>query len=85
MPIIRSGLDNKDASGGAMLGDASSRTAALRKQAIIWGQSQKETCATSLSAANQSKKPFMREHHLSKGFTKGVMEFMLVKNKDGIF
>jgi hypothetical protein len=73
------------ANGSMMLGDASSRTAALRKQAIIWGQTQKQTCATSLSAVNQSKKPLMSEHHLSKGFTSGVMEFMLVKNKDGIF
>ena len=85
MPIIRSGRDNTGANGSVMLGDASSRTAALRKQAIIWGQTQKETCATSMSSANQSKKPLMRENHLSKGFTNGVMEFMLVKNKDGIF
>jgi hypothetical protein len=85
MPIIRSGRDNTGANGSVLLGDASSRTAALRKQAIIWGQTQKETCSTSLSAANQAKKPFMSEQHLSKGFTSGVMEFMLVKNKDGIF
>lgn len=83
MPIIRSGLDNKDASGGSMLGDASSRTAALRKQAIIRGQLQKGDSAS--YSMNAPKKPLITEQHLGQGFTNGVMEFMLVKNKDGIF
>jgi len=85
MPIIRSGRDNTGVNGSMALGDASSRTASLRRQAIIWGQTQKETCATSMSTANQSKKPFINGDRLSRGFTSGVMEFMLVKNKDGIF
>ena len=70
---------------GSFYGDASYRTAMLRKQAIVKGQCQKETCATSMSTENQAKKPFIGEHHLEKGFTNGVMEFIQIKNKDGIF
>jgi len=80
--ILRSGADNTKSS---MYGDASYRTAFLRKQAIVKGQCQKETCATSSSAANQAKKPLISEHHLTKGFTNGVQEFILQKNPNGIF
>jgi len=80
--ILRSGTDNTKSS---MYGDASYRTAFLRKQAIVKGQCQKETCATSRSAENQAKKPLISEHHLTKGFTNGVEEYILIKNKNGIF
>ena len=80
--ILRSGTDNTKSS---MYGDASYRTAFLRKQAIVKGQCTKETCASSMSTENQSKKPLISEHHLTKGFTNGVEEFMLIKNKNGIF
>ena len=80
--ILRSGTDNTKSS---MYGDASYRTAFLRKQTIVKGQCQKETCATSKSAENQAKKPLISEHHLTKGFTNGVTEYMLIKNKNGIF
>jgi hypothetical protein len=80
--IIRSGTDNTKTS---MFGDASYRTAFLRKQAIVKGQCQKDTCATSSSTQNQAKKPLISEHHLTKGFTNGVQEYILIKNKNGIF
>jgi hypothetical protein len=68
---------------GSFYGDASYRTAMLRKQAIIKGQCQKETCATSLSAENQAKKPLISEHHLTKGFKNGVAEYILQKHPNG--
>lgn len=68
---------------GSFYGDSSYRTAMLRKQAIVKGQCQKDTCATSSSAANQAKKPLISEHHLTKGFTNGVAEYMLQKNPTG--
>ena len=80
MPITRAG-SNK----GSYYGDASYRTAFLRKQAIVKGQCTKETCSTFLSTENQFKKPFIGEHHLEKGFTNGITELVLIKNKDGIF
>jgi len=70
---------------GSFYGDASYRTAYLRKQAIVKGQYQKESPATSMSTANQVKNPFIGEHHLEKGFTNGVMEFIQIKNPSGIF
>ena len=80
--ILRAGMDNRKS---PMYGDASYRTAWLRKQAIQKGQYQKETAATSMSTENQAKKPLISEHHLTKGFDNGVKEFILMKNKDGFF
>ena len=78
MPIIRAGGTK-----GSFFGDASYRTAMLRKQAIVKGQCQKQTCTTSSLAVNQAKKPLISEHHLTKGFTNGVAEYMLQKNPNG--
>lgn len=78
MPITRAGNLK-----GSFFGDASYRTAMLRKQAIIKGQCQKETCATSSSAENQLKKPLISEHHLTKGFKNGVAEYFLQKHPNG--
>jgi hypothetical protein len=81
--ILRSGLDNTKSS---MYGDASYRTAFLRKQAIVKGQVQKTgNPETSMSTLAQSAKPLISEHHLTKGFTNGVQEFILQKNPNGIF
>jgi hypothetical protein len=80
--ILRAGLNSK---GGRDFGDASYRTAFLRKQAIQQGQYQKESAATSMSAANQLKKPLISEHHLTKGFDNGVKEFIVMKNPSGFF
>lgn len=80
--ILRAGIGSK---GGRDFGDASFRTAYLRKQAIISGQCQKETCATSMSATNQAKKPLISEHHLTKGFSNGVEEYIQLKNPAGFF
>lgn len=82
MSTILRGANNK----GSYYGDASYRTAHLRKKAICAGQSQKGgTCSLALSNENQLKKPFLSEHHLTKGFTNGVSEFIHIKNPDGIF
>jgi hypothetical protein len=72
---------------GSYYGDASYRTADLRKQAILSGQVQKTgNPATSMSAAAQATKPLISEHHLTKGFTNGVQEFFVLgKNPTGIF
>ena len=71
---------------GSFYGDASYRTAYLRKQAITSGQYQKtRNPATSMSSNARAKKPLISEHHLTKGFTNGVQEFMLIKNPTGIF
>ena len=65
-------------------GDASYRTAYLRKQAIISGQAQKTgNVQTSMSTQAQAKKPLISEHHLTKGFTNGVQEFIILKNPNG--
>ena len=80
--ILRAGMDNTKSPN---FGDASYRTAYLRQQAIKKGQYQKDTSTTSMSAANQLKKPLISEHHLTKGFDNGVKEFIVMKNKDGIF
>jgi hypothetical protein len=78
MPITRAG-----GSKGSFFGDASYRTAMLRKQAIVKAQCLKDTCAESLSAENQLKKPLISEHHLTKGFTNGVAEYILQKHPNG--
>ena len=70
---------------GSLYTDASWRTAAIRKNAILKGQMQKAIGAPGevLSAENQAKKPLISEHHLQKGFTSGVTEVLLGKNKNG--
>lgn len=70
---------------GSYYGDASYRTAYLRKQAIISGQKQKTGNNTFLSASAQAKKPLISEHHLTKGSTNGVLEVFMIKNSTGIF
>ena len=74
---------------GSYYGDASYRTAYLRKQAVIGLQLQKTgnppVRANVMTTANQAKKPLISEHHLTKGSTNGVMEFIHIKNKSGIF
>ena len=83
MPLsVRSAGGSK----GSFYGDASYRTAALRKQSILAGQRQKcgnvgpvGSCQI-LSGANALKKPFIGEHHLQKGFTSGVTEVISLKN-----
>jgi len=70
---------------GSYYGDASYRTAYLRKQAIISGQKQKTGDNTFQSAVAQAKKPLISEHHLTKGTSNGVMEVFMIKNPTGIF
>ena len=81
--ILRAGLNSK---GGRDFGDASYRTAYLRKQAILAGQAQKTgNIATTMSAVEQAKKPLISEHHLTQGFSNGVQEFITLKNPTGFF
>ena len=78
--ILRSANDK-----GSYYGDASYRTAYLRKQAIVSGQKQKTGDNTFQSAGPQAKKPLISEHHLTKGSSNGVMEVFMIKNPTGIF
>jgi hypothetical protein len=79
MPITRAGGTK-----GSFYADASYRTAMLRKQAILRGQYQKgASCADSLSAENQRKKPLIGEYHLTQGFKNGVAEVILQKHPNG--
>jgi hypothetical protein len=81
--ILRAGIGSK---GGRDFGDASFRTAYIRKQAIISGQVQKTgDPATSMSAEAQAMKPLISEHHLTQGFSNGVQEFITLKNPTGFF
>jgi len=71
---------------GSLYTDASWRTAAIRKNAVLNGQIQK--CGGALpcdvlSGPNVLKKPLIGEQHLQKGFTAGVTELILAKNKNG--
>jgi hypothetical protein len=71
---------------GSLYTDASYRTAAIRKNAILNGQVQKcggVTPCKILSDDNALKKPLLSEHHLQKGFTAGATEVILGKNKNG--
>lgn len=85
MSTILRGANTK----GSYYGDASYRTAYLRKQAVVGLQLQKTgdppVLANVLSTTNQAKKPLISEHHLTKGSTNGSMEFIQIKNKSGIF
>lgn len=82
MPVIHAGGTK-----GPLYGDASYRTAAIRKQAIVNGQAKKKFQYPNdpdlLSADNQSKKPLISEHHLTKGSTNGSMEFIQAWNPNG--
>jgi hypothetical protein len=81
--ILRAGLDAK---GGRFYGDSSSRTAYLRKQAVISGQVQKTgNPATSTTTAAQAMKPLISEHHLTKGIDNGVKEIFMLRNPSGFF
>jgi hypothetical protein len=81
--ILRAGIGSK---GGRDFGDASYRTAYLRKQAIIAGQVSKTgNPATTMTTAAQAMKPLLTEHHLTQGFTKGIQEFIVLKNPTGFF
>jgi len=70
---------------GSLYGDASYRTAALRKRAIVNGQIQKCGGGVCNVLVNPivSRKPLMGEHHLQKGSTGGVMEIISLKNPNG--
>ena len=71
---------------GSLYTDASWRTAAIRKNAVLNGQIKKCGGATPcniLSGENALKKPLISEHNLQKGFTAGVTELILAKNKNG--
>jgi len=70
---------------GSYYGDASYRTAYLRKQAIISGQFQKTGNNTFKSTTAQAMKPLISEHHLTTGSKNGVMEVFMIKNPTGIF
>jgi len=83
--ILRAGY-SKSGGGVMVYGDSSYRTAWIRKQAIIRGQAQKTAdVETTMTTAAQAMKPLISEHHLTKGFTNGVQEFMTIKNPSGIF
>lgn len=62
---------------GSYYGDASYRTAMLRKQAIIATQLAKNP------PFDQEQKPLISEHHLTKGFDNGVKEAILQRNPNG--
>ena len=70
MPIIRAGINGNV----AFFGDASMRTAYLRKQAILGSQKAKTP------QFDQTKKPLIGDHHLSTGVTNGVQEVYILKN-----
>jgi hypothetical protein len=82
MPITRAGGTK-----GSFYGDSSYRTAAIRKEAILNGQAKKKVQSPAnndlFSFINQSKKPLISEHHLTKGSTNGSMEFIQVRNPNG--
>jgi hypothetical protein len=82
--ILRAGVSKSGTS--LVYGDSSYRTAWIRKQAILSGQAQKTgNIQTSTTTDAQAMKPLISEHHLTKGFTNGVQEFIIVKNPYGIF
>jgi len=74
---------------GSLYGDSSNRTAAIRSRVVKQLQFQKTgdppVLDQVMSGTNQAKKPLISEHHLTKGSTNGVMEFIYIKNKDGFF
>lgn len=74
---------------GSFYGDASYRTAYLRRQSVLKLQLQKTgdppVLGDVMSSTNQAKKPLISERHLTKGSTNGSMEFIQIKNNSGIF
>jgi len=62
---------------GSYYSDASYRTAAIRKAALIAGQK------TKTPPFNPSQKPLIQEQHLAGGFTTGVVEVIISKNCTG--
>jgi hypothetical protein len=82
MPVIRG-------SSGGLYGDASSRTADIRRQSVLKLQLAKTgnpaDLSQVLSNVNQAKKPLISERHLTKGSTNGSMEFLQIKNPYGFF
>jgi len=62
---------------GSSYADASYRTAAIRKAAIIGAQKSKTP------QFDPDQKPFIKEQHLAGGFTTGVLDAVLIKNCKG--
>lgn len=62
---------------GPSYADASYRTAAIRKAAIIGAQKSKTP------PFNPEQKPFIKEQHLAGGFTTGVLDGVLRLNCKG--
>ena len=62
---------------GPHYADASYRTAAIRKAAIIAAQKSKSP------PFNPQQKPFIKEQHLAGGFTTGVLDAVLHVNCKG--
>jgi hypothetical protein len=81
MSTVLRGANSK----GSYYGDASYRTAYLRKQAVLNGQRQKTGNTSFLQGDALFKKPLISEHHLTKGSDNGVRETYMIKNQDGIF
>ena len=73
MPTVVSAGGTK----GTQYADASYRTAAIRKAAIIAAQKAKS------SPFDPKQKPFITEQHLGGGFTTGVIDAVLIKNCRG--
>jgi hypothetical protein len=73
MPTVLSAGGNK----GSFYADASYRTAAIRKAAIISGQRQKTP------PYNPIQKPLVQEQHLASGSTGGVIEAIIGRNCRG--
>jgi hypothetical protein len=62
---------------GSAYADASYRTAAIRKAAIIGAQRSKNP------QFDPAQKPFIKEQHLGGGFTTGVLDAVVIKNCKG--
>jgi hypothetical protein len=71
MPIIRAGINGDQ----PFFGDASFRTAYLRKQANLGVQAGK------IIQYNQEEKPSFVSGHLKQGFTNGVKDVFIMKNR----
>ena len=71
MPIIRGGINGNQ----AFFGDASLRTAYLRKQANLKIQAGKTI------TYDQVEKPNLVSGHLKQGFTNGVKDVFVMKNR----
>lgn len=62
---------------GSYYGDASYRTAAIRKNAIINAQKSKEP------DFDPTQKPLIKEQHLAGGFSTGVIDVLYKVNNKG--